>query len=220
TNAAASVAQANLAKSVASSAAATDDARKFLTEASVDAPAAGEFKAPAQPIEMKPGANDTTVESDGGMYFDADEGVFVFMKNVRVSDPRFSLSGANELKIFIAKKTEAAPDKAVKPNTKENPGLGLGAKFGDVEKIVANGAVRIIQKSTEAGKEPVEASGAIFTYQPKIGEIIISGGFPWVKQGTNVMRAKEPNLTLRIQKNGSFVTQGNWQINGNLDQKR
>ena len=40
------------------------------------------------------------------MYFDSDEGVFVYLKNVRVTDPRFTMSGANELKVFLGKKPE------------------------------------------------------------------------------------------------------------------
>ena len=62
----------------------------------------------------------------------------------------------------------------------------------------------------EAGKEPIEASGAIFTYHLKTGQIILSGGYPWVKQGATFMRAEQPNLILRILKTGSFVTEGKW----------
>jgi hypothetical protein len=152
------------------------------------------------------------------MYFDVDAGLFVYLKNVRVADPRFSLSGANELKIFLAKKPEEpATDPKAAPKADKPSGIGLNAKFGDVERIVATGAVRILQKQPEAGKEPVEASGAIFTYQPEAGEIVLSGGFPWVRQGASFMRALEPNLILRIQKNGSFVTEGNWDMGGNLN---
>jgi lipopolysaccharide export system protein LptA len=147
------------------------------------------------------------------MYFDADQGVFVYLKNVRVTDPRFSLSGANELKIFLAQKP------AAKPAADKPAGIGLGAKFGDVDRIIATGAVRILQKNIADDKPPVEASGAIFTYHAKTGQIILSGGYPWVKQGTTFMRAKQPNLTLRIQKSGSFVTEGNWDMGGSLESK-
>ena len=83
---------------------------------------------------------------------------------------------------------------------------------------MATGAVRILQKQPEQGKEPVEASGAIFTYYPKTGEIVLTGGYPWVKQGANYMRAREPELSLRIQKSGSFVTEGNWDMGGKIEQ--
>jgi hypothetical protein len=137
-----------------------------------------------------------------------------------VADPRFSLNGANELKIFLAKKPEQPATDKSKSGGDKNPSMALGEKFGDVERIVATGAVRILQKQPEAGKEPVEASGAIFTYHIGSGEIVLTGGYPWVKQGTTFMRANQPNLSLRIQKNGSFVTEGNWDMGGNLDQGR
>jgi hypothetical protein len=168
----------------------------------------------------------------------------VYLKNVRVTDPRFILSGANELKIFLGKKPATAPKKPAaspekpaaspekpaaspekpaasreKPAKKDPLGSGPGAKFDDVERIVASGAVRILQKATEAGKEPVEASGAICTYHPKTGQIILSGGYPWVKQGATFMRAEQPNLILRILKTGSFVTEGKWVMGGPLNRK-
>jgi lipopolysaccharide export system protein LptA len=150
------------------------------------------------------------------MYFDADDGVFVYLRNVVVKDPRFDLSGANELKVFLGKK----PDEKTRENAsqKSADGKGVGARFGDVERIVATGAVRVLQKQIEPGKLPVEASGAIFTYHPKTGNIHLQGGYPWVKQGTSFMRAKEPNLILRIKKDGSFVTEGRWDMRGKVDQ--
>jgi hypothetical protein len=90
--------------------------------------------------------------------------------------------------------------------------------FGDVQKIVAEGAVLIDQKAV-GGKEPIQASGRILTYNIPTGEIIIHGGYPWVKQGTYYARAKEPNLTLRLLTSGSFSTQGNWEMGGNMNLK-
>jgi lipopolysaccharide export system protein LptA len=199
------------------SAAATAAATAFLEEAELAAGKTDAVPEPAAPLDVKPGPGDTIITCDGGMYFDADEGVFVYLKNVRVADPRFTLSGANELKVFLGKKPAASTEKTT---TAEKPATGLGAKLGDVERIVATGAVRILQKQPEAGKEPVEASGAIFTYHVGSGEIVLSGGYPWVKQGNSFMRAKQPNLNLRIHKNGSFVTEGNWEMGGNLNQNR
>ncbi len=190
----------------------------------------------AKPLDFNPAPTDTVITCEGGMYFDADKGVFVYLKNVKVKDPRFDLSGANELKIFLSpksadkkpgtaedpKKSPNVEEGAKKPDSKENPkensgDMNLSGKFGDVERIIATGAVRILQKDVEKGKLPVEASGAIFTYRPATGLILLSGGYPWVKQGNTFMRAKEPNLTLRIEKSGSFVTEGNWDMGGNLN---
>ena len=166
----------------------------------------------AKPLEIEPGPEDTVIDCDGGMYFDAEEGVLVYLKNVRVKDPRFTLDGANELKIFFDKK------KPAEKKPKEAKGAGPTANFGDVKKLIATGAVKILQKGVD-GKAPVEASGALLNYDVQSGEIIISGGYPWVRQDKFFARAKEPNLTLRLLTDGSFSTKGNWQMGGNLNLK-
>ncbi len=175
-----------------------------------------ETTAESAPLEVAPGPNDTVIKCDGGMYFDAEEGVLVYLKNVSVADPRFTLTGADELKVFFDKKETKKP--AVtdnKPSVKKPEASGPTANFGDVKKLIATGTVRLVQKSV-AGKDPVEASGGILTYDVPKGEIIISQRYPWVKQGSFYARAKQPNLTLRLLNNGSFTTQGNWEMGGNL----
>ena len=176
------------------------------------------------PLEVNPGPNDTVIKCDGGMYFDADAGVLVYMKNVTVTDPRFNLSGASELKVFFEKKAvetkEPAKDAKEPVQDAQKPKMsGPTASFGDVQKLIATGAVLFLQKSV-GGKEPVEASGAILTYDVPKGEIIISRGFPWVKQGSFYARAKQANLTLRLLNNGSFSTQGSWEMGGSLNLKK
>jgi len=209
-----------LAADVEAATAASTAAHKFVAQSGLAAVDNTQTSGGATPLELQPDPDATIVRCDGGMYFDADKGVLVYLKNVRVTDPRFTLSGANELKIFLGKKPET---KATKPETKpETKPLGddLGNKFSDVERIIATGAVRVVQKQPAAGKEPIEASGAIFTYHTATGQIILQGGYPWVKQGSNFMRAAEPNLSLRILKTGSFITEGKWEMGGKIEQKR
>ena len=196
-------------------------AASFLSDAKIPNPAKDipESAAP-KPLEVELGPTQTTITCDGGMYFDADEGILVYSKNVVVKDPRFDLTGANELKVFLSKKAPAE-EKAPKESTAgEKPMANIGAGFGDVERILATGAVRLIQKQAGDGKPPIEASGAIFNYNVKTGEIVVSGGYPWIKQGSNFLHASEPNLTLRIQRSGSFSTQGKWKMGGELNQKK
>lgn len=150
--------------------------------------------------DPKPSPADTLIECDGGMYFDPDNGLFVYLKNVRVNDPRFSLNGADELKIFLEKKTQD-------PSQKDKP----GKKFGEVERIVATGNVHMLQKKTAEVPEPAEANGASLVYEVKTGLVTLSGGNLWGKRGPVALRAKEPNLSLRIQKTGHLITEGNWE---------
>lgn len=227
---AAAAARASLDKDLVESAAATKDAATFLVQADIPAAPAGAIPASDKPLAVTPAATDTVIHCEGGMYFNPDEGVLVYLKNVTVKDPRFNLSGANELKIFFGKK----PAKEAKEGNKQEPKKdkpeqkpeqkpkdGFGAGFGEVERIVATGAVLIEQKPTAADKEPIKASGAIFSYNLKDDQIILQGGFPWVLQGATFMRAKEANLILRISpKAGNFITEGNWEMGGNLEQKK
>jgi lipopolysaccharide export system protein LptA len=213
--AAVTAAHEGLDKDLSDGAAASQAAAKFLVESDQPAVAADTIPAPTQPLDVQPGPTDSVIHCEGGMYFDADAGVLVYLKNVTVKNPRFNLSGANELKIFLgpkaAKKGETKPAANGKPDK---------SRFGDVERMIATGAVKIEQKAPDAGKPPINASGAVFTYNVKKEEIVLSGGYPWVTQGATYMRAKEPNLILRIfPKTGSFVTEGNWDMGGNLEQK-
>ena len=228
-NAAQASTRTSLESDLAASAAASKDVAEFLVQADLPAPPADAEPAPGKPLEVNPGPNDTVINCTGGMYFDADEGVLVYLKNVTVKDPRYDLTGADELKIFFSKKPAeetptakpgaTVPDKAQDPS-KTEIGDDLGARFGDVERIVATGAVRLDQKAVE-GKEPIKASGRVFIYNLKEDRILLSGGFPWFTQGTTYMRAMEPNLTLQLfPKTGSFVTEGNWQMGGDLEQKK
>lgn len=204
--------QASFNESVEQGNKASAAALEFISTSEIKTVAAEEPAAEAKPLEVKPGPDDTLITCDGGMYFDSDEGILVYLGNVKVTDPRFSLSGAQQLKVFFEKKPEK---KKAKKDDKKPAGMG---NFGDVQKIIAEGAVRIDQKGVN-GEEPIQASGRILTYNIPTGEIIIHGGFPWVKQGTYFNRAKEPNLTLRLLTSGSFSMEGNWEMGGNLNLK-
>ncbi len=185
-------------------------------------------EAEAKPLEVDPDPNNTVISCENGMYFDSEEGVLVYLKNVTVKDPRFTITGANELKIFFTKKPEKPTEEKDPATEEQNPddkkesGLDLGiatAGFGDVSRIVATGAVRILQKGVD-GKEPIEASAAILSYNLTDKQIILSGGYPWVKQGTTYARATRPNERLRILTSGTFHTEGFWDMGGNLNQNR
>jgi lipopolysaccharide export system protein LptA len=206
--------QASFNESVEQGNKASAAALEFISTSEIKTVAAEEPAAEAKPLEVKPGPDDTLITCDGGMYFDSDEGILVYLGNVKVTNPRFSLSGAQQLKVFFEKKPEK---KDAKGKPKKPAGMG---NFGDVQKIIAEGAVLIDQKGVN-GEEPIQASGRILTYNIPTGEIIIHGGFPWVKKGTYFNRATEPNLTLRLLTSGSFSTStdGIWQMGGNLNLK-
>ena len=190
-----------LGKALAESKAAHDAAAAFLKKAEGVDPANANAQAPqAKPLDIEPGPNDAVISCDGGMYFDPGEGVFVYLKNVTVKDPRFTLAGANELKIFLE-------EKPAKEGEKKDDGK---MNFGEVSRITASGTL-VFEQKPEGGGEPIRASGAFFSYQLKEDQVVLSGGYPWVVQGGVALRARQPNLTLRIQpKSRKFQTEGQW----------
>lgn len=198
-------------------------AAAFLVQADLPPiPAEDTDPVPAPPVDLAPGPGRTVIKCDGGMYFDADEGVLVYLKNVTVTDPRFDLSGANEVKVFFGKKPEKKP-KAGDPPAKEDKnkiGGKIGAGFGDVERIVATGAVLIEQKAAD-GKDPIRASGRLFTYNIKADQVVISGGSPWVVNGKQALRATQPGDFLRLSpKAGTMRAEGHWTTILNLEEKK
>jgi len=197
-NAANAQIRSDLRAALSTSAEATQAATAFLEQEEVLATAPSVAPQPvlqARPLDVKPGPDDTVINCDGGMYFDSDNGLLVYLKNVTVADPRFTLDGANEIQVFFEKKpADAKPEP--KPGDKPMPG-GIKVNLGDAERVVATGAVHLLQKP-DAKNEAIEAAGAIFTYNFKTGEIVLSGGKPWVKKGGMINRAKQSNQTLRV----------------------
>ncbi len=214
-------ATASLDKDLADSAAVSKAAAEFATENGLPAEPQNTEPAPAKAFDLKPGAENTVISFDGSMYFDSDEGVVVFTKNVKVKDPRFHLSADDQVKIFLAKKPtqEVKKDKLTPEKSSMKSRFG---DFGDPERMVATGAVLFEQMKTNSVKEPIRASGAIFTYNTKEDLVTISGGFPWViRPPSTYMRATQPNLILRISpKAGKIDTEGRWEMGGKLEQKK
>jgi hypothetical protein len=241
--------RADLRTVLSASVEATRAATTFLEQEDLIAKAASVAVPPvaiAKPLDVTPGPNDTVINCDGGMYFDSNQYLLVYLKNVTVADPRFTLDGANEIKVFFEKKTDTKPESKPKPNDKPEiksndkpepepkpepkpsdkpepksndrptPG-GMNVKMGDVERVVATGAVHILQKP-DANNEAIEAAGALCTYNFKTGEIILSGGKPWVRKGGMINRSKQSNQTLRIIEGKFTFSEGGTETILPLDQ--
>lgn len=154
-------------------------------------------------LDVKPGPDDTIIDCDGGMYFDGEKGVLVYLEKVTVDDPNLTLAGANDLKVFFEKKPEKLPAPAgtTTEAAKKTAKNGIGSNLGEVERIIATGSLYLRQKPT--GKdEPIEATCNILAYDKKTGEIILTGS-PVVKQGGLINRGKRPDQTVRITKDAA-----------------
>ena len=188
--------------------------------------------AAAEPPKVDAGPDDTVVQCDGGLFFDGDLGVLVYLKNIRLTNPEFDLNCRDQLKIFLEPEA-SQPDKPAateeKPAATEdtpaatedksaNAGndqpaaadqLFGGGRFGDVRQIVATGAVRVTRKDPQG--KPVTATAETAIYDAASGDVILRDGFPSLVQGRNALVAKEPGLYIRFYKNGNVFTQpGKW----------
>jgi lipopolysaccharide export system protein LptA len=94
----------------------------------------------------------TRITADDGAFFDSKNGLLIFLKNVVVRDPRFSLTGADEVKVFFdsPEETEAAR-KEMMAKIQAKADAKARADGRDPE------AVRLeAKKKADADKEPVE----------------------------------------------------------------
>lgn len=219
-DAARSAIQTDLAdSSTASRAAATFLVQADLPPVKTDDHSAAEPK----PLEIPDHPDNTIISCDGGIYFDPDDGVLVYLKNVTIKDPRFTMTGANEVKVFFEKKAPDPEKKAPEgKNKKTDKGIAgdIGKNIGEVERIIATGVLMIDQKPAD-GEDPIQASGAVFTYNVKAGVATLSGGFPWVKQGNRFLSSKKADNLLRIYPDEGRVdtTSGGWNMGLPIPQK-
>jgi lipopolysaccharide export system protein LptA len=201
------------------------------------APAAGDVPRPNIPVDP----TQTRITSDDGAFFDSPNGLLVFLKNVVVKDPRFTLTGADELKVFFEPKVDpeaAAKGKAgdadgkaaepAKPDTApagEKPKLekvddaGLNAaKFGKPVEIIATGTVVVEYLPEKKNEPPVKASARTVIYNLKTEQFTLRGGSPWVLREGQLSSVPGNDAYIVIKKDGSFVT-GNGGIDARMDIK-
>ncbi|MBT8044153.1 MAG: hypothetical protein KJO79_04305 [Verrucomicrobiae bacterium] len=188
---------------------------------------------PKNPATAKPKVTTLKVECDGGLYFDSEKGVLAYLKNVKLTEPRFSLSCRDELKVFLEKKkpkpdpkttkdkaaatsdsqkpvdanqaTKAAKDsKTAKDTKKKDKEEGLSS-FGEPSRIIASGDVKVLTKDNKGN--PFIASAATASYNAKTGQMILKGGTLRLQQSAQqYLEARTANAYILIEKNGSFIT--------------
>lgn len=193
---------------------------------------------------IPPDPTKTRITSDDGAFFDSKNGLLIFLKNVVVRDPRFSLTGADEVKVFFDSKEETeaarakvmaemkaradakaraegkepeapAPDAAADPDKKEKAGLA-DAKFGEPNRIIATGTVVVEYQSGKKDDPPVKASARTVIYDLKNNEFILRGGSPWILREGQLSSVPGNDAYIVIKENGSFVT-GNGGIDAQMD---
>ncbi len=147
------------------------------------------------------------IECDGGIYFDNEEGILAYLKNIRLdeSNSDFKLRCSDELKILFdnspkEEKKNNAPNGAEPQKTEPIPEQkdSSFSELGDLQEIIATGSVKILGKNSD--DQPFLASGNIASYNAKTGEMILKGGRPTLQQSANeYLQAGEDGQWIRIQ---------------------
>jgi len=167
----------------------------------------------AKPLKPSPVAEKKTTEvtCNGETTFDAKASMAIFIKDVKVNDPQFSLS-ADKLTAYLKKAvkepvqsgTTALPSPTPEAKSANNsPASGL-------ERAVAEGNVIIVQdRVDEKTGETTHyiGKGAKAEYNALTGEMTLSG-WPQIQQGENNQVATDESTVMIMDRDGHLRTKG------------
>jgi lipopolysaccharide export system protein LptA len=166
----------------------------------------GEKKSPAvKPAAGKRGPTEITATKEAS--FDSKLRMAVFLGNVRIDDPEFTLT-SEKLTVYMKKQT-LAPD----PKAAPGPGPAAANGGGGLEKAIAEGNVVINKIQPDGGGgDPVRYIGkaAKVEYNANTGDAILSG-WPQVQQGINMHVSTEASTVMYLNREGRMRSQGGTQ---------
>ena len=160
----------------------------------------------AQPSKTPAAATEITSTTEAS--FDQQTRQAVFIGNVRIRHPQFTLN-AQKLTAFLKKEATGAHPKSTAESPVKTPDLP-GAGEGGIEKVIAEGGVVIIQDkpATEgAAATRYVAKAARAEYDAATGNVTLSG-WPQVSQGINMQVATESSTVMILNKDGKMTTTG------------
>jgi hypothetical protein len=142
------------------------------------------------------------IECDGGIYFDNENGILTYLKNIRLnqSNGTFKLRCDDELKILFNsepkdKGQDKSAEKADQKQTQQSSNSFSGR--GDLKEIIATGNVKITGKNSD--NQTFLAAGNTASYNAIAGEMILKGGRPILQQSANeYLQAAEDGQWIRL----------------------
>ena len=148
----------------------------------------------------------TVITCDGSSFFDANKAIGIFTENVRVFHPSFYLE-CDELEVFM-KKQSTEPDKA---KTKTPPEADANKEGEDedssIEKVIARGAMVLIEKYTENGEDIQVGKCKHLTFDGAT-KMVTLRVWPQVQRDARIQIAEEPSTYMTISPKGEFKSVG------------
>lgn len=187
------------------------DMRSFFIEAKVAVPVAEKKQTAAGPKSASSPADEadaTIVTCADGCYFDMEQGVVVFMRDVKVRGEDMSLVCDNELKIFAIRE-ESKKKKESEKESKESPNLArvdFNFNMNKPRLITASGNVKVRLKDKKG--EEIGASGDKLTYNGITGETILTGGNLSITRDNIRTAVSGPDAFIRIYEDGNVYSKG------------
>ncbi len=146
-----------------------------------------------------------------GVFFDMEQGLLVYMKNVTLTHPRVSLQCEGPLKIYLDQKDPKeqkapAPEKEKSKSELAMPNGG-NFNFDSLKKASASGKV-VVHYTDENGAKSTAKAEKI-SYDATTGEIILAGGYPSITSDGHSVRCPHENGFIRVYGNGNiYISEG------------
>lgn len=177
--------------------------------------------------QLPPSDNEILVTAEGGMFLNPERGHISYLRNIEVTESRFTLSCGGHLKVFFPPQTLSKAIRDSKTSSEEGKGApgkgqsnGKGKTFSELVDpylFVMSGGVRMTLRDPSGEKPPAIATGETAVIDRRTGDIVLQGGTPQIRQGSNSLTAGSPDLYLRIYQNGDlYAEEGRWTTVGNL----
>lgn len=160
---------------------------------------------PAPEIDEPPEVKnpELSITCDGGGFFDGTANLLVFLRNVVVTEKRFTLKANREIKVFFSeskpknKKGDKKEDKDTKGDDDKTPEINIG----EVKTLIATGGINFSGIDKEGN--PFEASAATASYDNEKNQLILKDGKPTFRattpRGVLKFKAESADASVRIE---------------------
>jgi len=158
--------------------------------------------------EISAQAQKTVITCTGASFFDAAKSIGIFTENVRVYHPQFYLE-CDELEVFMVKE-EATKKPVAAPAAAADDSADAGkddVEESSIDKVIARGAMVIIEKFQENGEDIQVGKCKNLTYDGKTGMVTLRV-WPQVQRGARVQIADEAGTVMTISPEGVFQSKG------------
>ncbi|MEE2734974.1 MAG: hypothetical protein VYC57_06385 [Verrucomicrobiota bacterium] len=181
---------------------------------------------PVTPPPVKATRGEVLITAEGGMFLNPERGHISYLRNIEVTESRFTLTCAGHLKVFFPpqdlSKAIRNSDTSSRDNTPPVEGESREkektfSELVDPYLFVISGGVRVALKDPSGRNPPSIATGETAVVNRRTGDIVLQGGTPTIRQGLNSLTAGSPDLYLRLYQNGDFYAEeGLWTTVGDL----